>query len=89
MPTKLQSDREFARSVGIKPDRDNCDMCELYAIERSRRLTDLVDAVACIAKQKGTIAAQGESIHMWQLATFAAALMMVLFAIASIHGGHQ
>lgn len=86
MPTKLQADREFVRSVGIKPDRDNCDMCQLYAIERGRRLEDMINAAACIAQQRAAIAEHRQRVHMWQLATFAAAVMMLVFAFSSIHG---
>lgn len=86
MPTKLQQDRDFVRSVGIKTDCDDCDMCQLTAIERGRRLTDLMEAAACIAQQKADAHKHRQTIRMWQLATFAAVLMMLLFAFASIHG---
>lgn len=87
MSTALQRDRDFARSVGIKPDSDTCDMCQLYAIERGRRLDDVIEAAGCVAKQRADLRQQRQTIHMWKLATFAATLMMLLFAFSSIHGG--
>lgn len=89
MPTKLQLDREFVRSVGIQSEPDNCDMCELYAIERGRRLEDLISSASCIAQQRVDLAEHRETIRMWQLATFAAVFMMLLFAFSSIHRGVQ
>ncbi len=87
MTSTLQTDREFERSVGIQPDRDSCGMCQLYAIERTRRLEDMIEAAACVADHRVTIQEQHLTIRMWRLATFAATVMMLLFAWSSVHRG--
>lgn len=81
MATTVQSDREFARSVGIT-DRDTCDMCPMYEIERQRRLEDLIEAAACISQLVGERRRQRYRIHMWQLATFATSAAALMLALA-------
>lgn len=90
MPTKVQQrDREFVRDVGIRLDGDDCDMCQLTAIERHRRLADLMEAAGCIALQRAQLNQKQQTINMWRLATFTAGaiVVMLLCAFFSVHGG--
>lgn len=85
MLTQLQRDREFSRSIGIQTDPDHCEMCDLFAIERRRRAEDLGRAIECAGDQARTIFRHRQTIRAWQLATFAATVLMILFAYSSIH----
>lgn len=89
MPTKLQTDREFTRSIGIQDDRSICDMCQLLVLSEARAKEAVSVAALVIDGNRKTIAKKTEHVRMWQLATFAAVLMMIAFGWMSLKGGAQ
>lgn len=80
---QVSTDREFARSVGIS--FGTCEMCDLLAIEAARKEAGIRTLNRAISARNGIIQKQRHAIGMWQLATFAAVVMMALFAWDSIY----
>lgn len=86
MATQIQLDREFVRAVGIEDTFNGCDMCQLLSMDSRRKDEELAIRSGIIESHTVELAVRQKRIRMWQLATFAAGLMAILFAWLSVRG---
>lgn len=77
-------DREFARAVGIREETEICDMCHLLSLSVERCDNEKAVNDELIREQAGIISGLRQKNRQWQLATFAATLLAILFAVASL-----
>lgn len=81
MTTRTQSDRQFAKAVGIQQE---CQMCDLLHIDIQRQKDTTIDREVRILFLIRLMSQHKREVNMWKLAAFAGLMGTILMSYVSL-----